>query len=100
VASPPAYVRRITLPADEPAAQIAQALIKGDLRQRLNALRVARGWIDQEQEMLVLRARGGGVSWQALACDLGVSRQALQKRYGGASAAGRRAATGSVAALG
>lgn len=64
------------------SALVAQA--EGD--EPLRALRAVvqlRREVDQREEILVRRARNRGVSWAAIALVLGVSRQAVHKKYGG-----------------
>lgn len=49
----------------------------------LDALRRMRKETDQLEEVLVLRARVAGASWTMIAAMLGISRQAVHKKYGG-----------------
>ncbi|WP_226925346.1 AsnC family protein [Georgenia thermotolerans] len=49
----------------------------------LAAVRQMRHETDQLEAVLVRRARVAGSSWKAIAAMLGVSRQAVHKKYGG-----------------
>lgn len=49
----------------------------------LAALRDLRHEADRREALVVRRARSRGVSWAAIATILGVSRQAVHKKYGG-----------------
>ncbi|MBM7477462.1 hypothetical protein ACFP63_12990 [Oerskovia jenensis] len=49
----------------------------------LAALRELRHETDRRESLVVRRARARGISWAAIATILGVSRQAVHKRYGG-----------------
>ncbi len=62
---------------DEPGSGLA-AVAK--LRQQLDGLEVVQ----------VRRARARGLTWQQIATVLGVGRQAVHKKYGGAGMVGRR----------
>jgi DNA invertase Pin-like site-specific DNA recombinase len=51
----------------------------------LAALRAVRGIrveLDRHEAALVRRARNAGMGWQMIASALGVSRQAVHKKYG------------------
>ncbi|MHA7132877.1 helix-turn-helix domain-containing protein [Oerskovia turbata] len=49
----------------------------------LAALRDLRHEADRREALVVRRARSRGISWAAIATILGVSRQAVHKKYGG-----------------
>ena len=48
----------------------------------LRAVRALRALADRLEALHVERARGLGWSWQQVAAALGVSRQAVHKKYG------------------
>lgn len=48
----------------------------------LAALRALRTQVERQEAVLVRRARTSGLSWAAIATVLGVSRQAVHKKYG------------------
>lgn len=56
--------------------------IYGDPLEELAALLTDRRELDREIAESVAAARAGGVTWAALAGAFGVTRQAVQKRYG------------------
>lgn len=55
----------------------------------LRATRWTRHELERAEAVLVRRARNDGVSWAAIADALGVSRQAVHKKYGGRRLLGR-----------
>jgi hypothetical protein len=48
----------------------------------LRALRAMRTELDRHEVLLVRKARNIGYGWQMIATALGVSRQAVHKKYG------------------
>lgn len=48
----------------------------------LNAIAGLRRELDRVEAVAVRRARAGGASWQLIALALGVSKQAVHKKYG------------------
>ncbi|MGI6877874.1 AsnC family protein [Microbacterium sp. gxy059] len=54
----------------------------GEPLPRLRRLAETRREIAREEEALVRRARLQGCSWQAIAMALGVSKQAVHRKYG------------------
>ena len=53
-----------------------------DPRQGLGAVRAVRELADRLEHLQVERARGLGWSWQEIADALGVTKQAVHKKYG------------------
>ena len=49
----------------------------------LRALRSLRTEVERREAVAVRRARAAGVPWAAIAVMLGVSKQAVHRRYGG-----------------
>lgn len=54
-----------------------------DTAAALRALAQLRRHLEQEEEVLVHRARNEGMSWTEIAAFLGVSRQAVHKKHVG-----------------
>lgn len=48
----------------------------------LDALRGVRVELERQEAVLVRRARNGGVTWSSIAEVLGVSKQAVQQKFG------------------
>ncbi len=55
----------------------------------LSAVRAARQEVERREAALVRRARNEGIVWEQIAASLGVSKQAVHRKY-----AGRRLARG------
>lgn len=53
-----------------------------DPREGLRAVRAVRELADRLEHLQVERARGLGWSWQEIADALGVTKQAVHKKYG------------------
>ena len=49
----------------------------------LAALKAARSDIERQEAALVRRARNEGIVWEQIAASLGVSKQAVHRKYGG-----------------
>ncbi|GAA1409922.1 hypothetical protein GCM10009600_29340 [Oerskovia paurometabola] len=62
---------------------LVRAADDDDPLRALAALRELRSEADRREALVVRRARSRGVSWAAIATILGVSRQAVHKKYGG-----------------
>lgn len=66
----------------DPMAQLVAQAGDDDPIAALGALRALRKEVDQREAVLVRRARVRGASWAVIATMLGVSRQAVHKKYG------------------
>ena len=55
---------------------------KDDPLEALNAIAELRRELDRLEAVTVRRARNLGLSWHVVAVSLGVTRQAVHKRYG------------------
>ncbi|MFC0673346.1 hypothetical protein [Brachybacterium hainanense] len=62
---------------DPPSGPLAELVALSQRRATLESE------LEQEQTVLVRRARTAGAPWAAIAAALGVSRQAVHKKYGG-----------------
>ena len=56
----------------------------------LRAYAEQRRSLETDEEVLVHRARNRGLTWEAIADALGVSKQAVHQKHGGESRARRR----------
>lgn len=63
------------------SSQLAAAE-KGDPAQGLQAVVILRRFTDRLEQIHVISARRDGWTWQQIGDALGVSRQAVHKRYG------------------
>ncbi|WP_026425874.1 sigma factor-like helix-turn-helix DNA-binding protein [Actinokineospora inagensis] len=64
------------------ATQLASAAGDRDPRVGLRAVAALRKLLEQLEAVQVRSARLNGWSWQEIAAELGVSRQAVHKKYG------------------
>jgi hypothetical protein len=71
------------------AAQLAGDT-SGDPAVGLAAIVAARGLLDSLERLQVGQAREQGWTWQRIAVALGVSKQAVHKKYGGGHRLSRR----------
>jgi DNA-directed RNA polymerase specialized sigma24 family protein len=62
-------------------AELTTAASAGDPRDGLRAVRALRRLLEHLERTQVDRARAAGWSWQEVAEVLGVSRQAVHKKY-------------------
>ena len=54
----------------------------GDPRALLRRIAMQRAELDRAESLSVRRARNSGLTWQEIAGELGVTKQAVHKRYG------------------
>lgn len=66
----------------EPLQSLVAALADPNPLQALRAAAALQAQADARTEILVRRARTAGCTWAEVAGALGVSRQAVHKRYG------------------
>jgi DNA-directed RNA polymerase specialized sigma24 family protein len=63
--------------------EVAEAATSRDPAVGLRAVRALRELADRLEELQVRNARGEGWSWEQIARQLGVSRQAVHKKHAG-----------------
>ena len=61
--------------------ELAEAAASGDPAEGLRAVRALRELADRLEALQVGRARALGWTWQEIAAHIGVSRQAVHKKY-------------------
>lgn len=66
---------------EEQAVTVASAE-SGDPRVLLRRIAQQRAELDRAESLSVRRARNSGLTWQEIAGELGVTKQAVHKRYG------------------
>jgi len=64
------------------ATELASAAGDRDPRVGLRAVAALRTLLERLEAVQVRTARAGGWSWQEIAAELGVSRQAVHKKHG------------------
>jgi DNA-directed RNA polymerase specialized sigma24 family protein len=64
------------------ATDLAERASNSDPRIGLRAVAALRRLLEQLEAVQVRSARNKGWSWQEIAAELGVSRQAVHKKYG------------------
>ncbi|HEX5950647.1 MAG TPA: HTH domain-containing protein [Actinomycetota bacterium] len=72
------------------ATKLAGAAGDADPRVGLRAVAALRKVVEQLEALQVRNARGAGWSWQEIANELGVTRQAVHKKHAGVRVLGRR----------
>jgi DNA-binding IclR family transcriptional regulator len=72
------------------ATRLASAAGARDPRTGLRAVAALRKLLEQLETLQVRNARDQGWSWQDVADELGVSRQAVHKKHAGRRVIGRR----------
>jgi DNA-directed RNA polymerase specialized sigma24 family protein len=66
---------------EELAVTVASAE-SGEPRALLRRIAQQRAELDRAESLSVRRARNSGLTWQEIAGELGVTKQAVHKRYG------------------
>ncbi len=67
----------------EEASELAVQIASEDPGQGLRAVAALRGLLERVERIHVEKARRDGRSWQEIADELGVSKQAVHKKYAG-----------------
>jgi DNA-binding NarL/FixJ family response regulator len=65
------------------ASELASSVDSKDPRVGLRAVAALRRLLEQLETLQVANARDAGWSWQEIASELGVSRQAVHKKHAG-----------------
>jgi hypothetical protein len=63
-------------------AELARATVSDDPAVGLPAVAALRALLETLEELQVAGARGQGWTWQQIAAALGVTKQAVHKKYG------------------
>jgi len=66
---------------EEDAQELATRVSSEDPREGLRAVAALRRLLERVERIHVESARGRGCSWQEIADELGVSKQAVHQRY-------------------
>jgi DNA-directed RNA polymerase specialized sigma24 family protein len=74
----------------EEARDLATQVASDDPEQGLRAVSALRRLLERLERLHVENARQGGYSWQEIADELGVSKQAVHKKYATKGPAGAR----------
>lgn len=75
---------------DDDMRTLVSAADDDDPRVALRAAAALRHRVEQRQSELVRRARNQGLTWAEIASNLGITKQAVHRRYGGTGLLGRR----------
>jgi FixJ family two-component response regulator len=70
-------------------AELARATASADPAEGLRAVAALRALLESLEELQVAGARAQGWTWQRVAAELGVSKQAVHQKYGRRLAGGR-----------
>ena len=77
--------------AREVVAMLTAFMDDDDPRSALRGGAELRRVVERHQAVLVRRARAAGLSWTEIAAELGVTKQAVHRKYGGPRFGERRA---------
>ena len=67
---------------DSPAGRLHRAYNSADLDDAIAAVEELRADLDHQQLQLVIRARQGGITWEAVGAAIGTTRQGAFNRFG------------------